>query len=98
MIASGVAIIAENHGMDPECSVRYGNQPLDSKPITIANNCWLGEKVVILQGVSIGEWSIIGAGSVVTKSIPAYSIAVGNPAKVIKVYNKNKHCWEQFVE
>ena len=54
-----------------------------------------GEKVVILPGITIGTRSVIGAGSVVTKDIPPYSIAVGNPAKIIKKYNRDKNIWEK---
>ena len=46
-----------------------------------------------MPGVKIGKYSVIGAGSIVTKSIPDYSMAVGTPAKVIKKYNFDKHCW-----
>ena len=53
-------------------------------PIEIGNNVWIGDKVTILAGVKIGEGSVIGANSVVTKDISPYSIVVGNPAKVIK--------------
>lgn len=56
----------------------------DSKPITIHDNVWLGANVIVMKGVSIGENSIIGAGSVVTKHIPSNVIAAGNPCKVIK--------------
>lgn len=52
--------------------------------ITIGDNVWLGDKVSILSGVTIGEGAIIGANSVVTKDVPAHSIAAGCPAKVIK--------------
>ncbi len=52
--------------------------------ITIGKNVWVGNNVIILKGVNIGEGSVIGAGSVVTHSIPPHSLAVGNPAKVIK--------------
>lgn len=54
------------------------------KPIEIGAHVWIGEKVVILKGVKIGDNAIIGAGSVVTKDIPSGVIAVGNPARVIK--------------
>ena len=50
----------------------------------IGDNCWIGENVIVLPGVHIGDGSIIGAGAVVTHDIPNYSLAVGNPAKVIK--------------
>lgn len=52
--------------------------------IIIEENCWLGAKVTVLAGVTIGKGSIIGAGAVVTKNIPEYSIAVGNPAIILK--------------
>lgn len=53
-------------------------------PITIEDNVWIGGGAIVLPGVTIGNNSVIGAGSVVTKSIPAYSVAVGNPCKVIR--------------
>lgn len=53
-------------------------------PVIIGKNVWIGDKATILPGVTIGECSIIGANSVVTKDIPPYSVACGNPAKVIK--------------
>ena len=55
-----------------------------AKPVTINDNCWLGGNVTVLPGVSIGEGSVIGAGSVVTKNIPAGVLAYGNPCKVIR--------------
>ncbi|MBQ2677195.1 MAG: sugar O-acetyltransferase [Clostridia bacterium] len=55
-----------------------------AKPITIENDCWLASNVVVCGGVTIGEGSVIGAGSVVTRDIPPYSLAVGNPCRVIR--------------
>jgi maltose O-acetyltransferase len=57
----------------------------NKEPITIGNDVWLASNVVVLAGVTIGEKSIIAAGSVVTKDIPANSLAMGIPAKVVKV-------------
>ncbi|GHU76269.1 hypothetical protein FACS189461_3640 [Spirochaetia bacterium] len=94
LIASNVLISSENHGMDPESETPYMDQTLTCAPVHIEEGCWISEKVSILPGVTIGKKSIIGAGSVVTKSIPAYSIAVGNPARVIKKYNFLTHGWE----
>ena len=73
-------------------------QPLQTKPVSIGDGCWIGEKVCILPGVSIGKKCVIGAASVVVKSIPDYCIAAGNPAKVIKRYNFVSHQWEKTVE
>ena len=56
-------------------------------PVTIGSGCWLGGGVIVLPGVTIGEGCVIGAGSVVTKDIPANSVAVGNPCRVIRKIN-----------
>lgn len=60
-----------------------------SEPIQIGKNVWIGANCVILPGVTIGQNSIIGAGSIVTKNIPPNVIAVGNPCKIIKYRNEN---------
>ncbi len=57
---------------------------ISMKAVNIQDNVWIGQNVIILKGVTIGEGAIIGAGSVVTKSIPPYTVAAGNPAKIIK--------------
>lgn len=62
-------------------------------PVSIGDNVWIGEGVVIMPGVTIGKGTIIGSNSVVTKSIPNYSIAVGQPAVVIKQFNFSKKQW-----
>ena len=59
-----------------------------AKPITIGEKVWIGGNVVVLPGVTIGDRTVIGAGSVVTKDIPSDVIAVGNPCKVIRHLNK----------
>ena len=66
--------------------VKYGFRSIFTTKgaVTIGNNVWIGDKVLILSGVNIGDGAVIGAGSIVTKNIEPYSIAVGNPAKVIK--------------
>jgi acetyltransferase-like isoleucine patch superfamily enzyme len=56
------------------------------EPVTVEDHVWIGSRVVILPGVSIGHHSVIGAGSVVTKSIPANCLAVGNPARVVRKF------------
>ena len=96
LIASDVVITSEDHGIEVETNKTYGSQKLSHEPVTIEEETWIGEKVIILKGVTIGKRSIIGAGSVVTKSIPPYCIAVGNPARVIKKYNFDTHSWDRW--
>lgn len=57
---------------------------LPDRFVKIGAACWIGDNVTILEGVEIGDGAIVGAGSVVTKSVPAYAIVVGNPARVIR--------------
>jgi len=68
-------------------------QKVFSKQIVIQDNVWIGANSVILPGISIGAHSMIGAGSVVTKDIPAYCLAVGNPARIVKQYDVEKKQW-----
>lgn len=71
------------HPLDP--SLRGSNpQNAVTSPITIGDNVFIGMNSTILKGVTIGKGSIIGAGSVVVKSIPEYTVAAGNPARVIR--------------
>ena len=66
--------------------------------ITIEDGAWIGNNVIILPGVTIGRKSIIGAGSVVTRSIPPYCIAAGSPAKVIRRFNHERNEWVRVDE
>ena len=66
-------------------SIPYYERPMYSKgPVVIGNNVWLGNNVCVMPGVTIGDGAIIGANSVVTHDIPAYAVAAGIPAKVVK--------------
>ena len=66
---------------------RSSNEGTKSAPVVIEDDVWVGAHCIILKGVTIGARSIIGAGSVVTKSIPADCVAAGNPCRVIKIIN-----------
>jgi acetyltransferase-like isoleucine patch superfamily enzyme len=81
LIASHCCISSLNHNYNAKKIIDGG---CIAKKVIIENDVWLGYNVTILPGVSIGQGSVIGAGSVVVSSIPPYSIAVGNPAKVVK--------------
>ena len=91
LIGSDVLITDENHGTDPR--ITYRDNPLRTNPVIIGENVWIGDKAIILPGVKIGNNAIIGAGAVVTKSIPAYTICVGNPAKIVKIWDPEKESW-----
>ena len=80
-IGPKVGLYCANHAEDP---VERANHQVYAKPIHINNNVWLGGGVIVLSGVTIGENSIVGVGSVVTKDIPANVIAAGNPCRVIR--------------
>lgn len=80
-IGSDVRIYTTNHPLDPE---ERAKGKATVRPVRIGSKVWIGGGAVILPGVEIGEGTTIGAGSVVTRSIPARCVAVGNPAKVIK--------------
>lgn len=103
LIGSRVTIVDHEHGIyvnkyDSETShpeIAPDCRELKGTPITIERNSWIGEGVVILAGVTVGEGSIIGANAVVTHNIPRYSIAVGVPAKVIKQFNSATKTWEK---
>ena len=72
------------------------DRPLSVKPVKIENNVWLGEYVSVLPGVTIGQGTIVGANSVVSKSLPPNVIAVGAPAKPIKKFNFETNQWEKI--
>jgi len=79
-----VSIHAGNHSFDDPARL-IAEQGTTHQGVVIEDDCWLGAKVTILDGVTIGRGSVIGAGAVVTKSLPAMSVAVGVPARIIKV-------------
>lgn len=93
MFASNVNITDGLHGYE-NADEPYKYQPIFRiAPIVIKRGCWIGQNVVVMPGVTIGELSIIGANSVVTKSIPNRCIAVGSPARVIKKWDAVSRQW-----
>lgn len=96
-VIQGNVTIGDNVMMGPEVYIYTRNHCHESidipmiqqgfeneKPVVIGNDVWIGSRVTILPGVSIGDGSIIGTCSVVTKDVPSYSIVAGNPAHVVK--------------
>lgn len=84
MLGSGVHIYVGNHRFDlaNENIIDQGHSP--AQTVVLKEGCWLGANVVVLPGVTIGKNSVVGAGSIVTKSVPDRVVVAGNPAKVIK--------------
>lgn len=83
-----------NHGFS-DGSKNSSEQALDIRPTIIEEEAHVGANSVVLAGVTIGKRCQVGAGSVVTKDIPPFSVAVGNPARVIKQYNHETKTWER---
>ncbi|GAB3003120.1 acyltransferase [Amycolatopsis acidiphila] len=81
-VGAHTSILGFNHRMEPDEPIY--RQGLTHKGITIGDDVWIGSHVVIVDGVTIGAHSVIGAGSVVTKDVPAWTVAAGNPARPIR--------------
>ena len=94
-MAQNIVISGLNHGYE-EISIAPRLQKCTISQITIENDCWIGANVVITSGVTIGKHSVIAAGSIVTKDVPAYSIVAGNPAKIIKLYDFESERWTKY--
>ena len=93
MFASNVFINDGSHGYQT-ATVPYKYQPIFKvAPITVERGCWIGQNVVIMPGVTIGAYTVIGANAVVTRSLPARCIAAGSPARVLKQWDEEHERW-----
>lgn len=101
LIASRVFISDHNHGCyneyDPQSRpfISPVSRPLVAKPVFIKDRVWIGEHVCILPGVTIGEGAVVGAGSVVTHDVSSHTVVVGNPARVIRVFDEACGTWQR---
>ena len=91
-IGQNVTISGLNHNYE-DPSKTISEQGVSTMPIKIENDVWIGANSVVLPGVQIGNHSVIGAGSIITKDIPPYSVAVGNPARIVKRYDMDLKEW-----
>jgi acetyltransferase-like isoleucine patch superfamily enzyme len=95
MLAQNVVVSGLNHGYE-DVSLPPSVQKVSCKIITIDDDVWIGANVVVTAGVHIGRHSVVGAGSIVTKDIPEFCVAFGNPARVVKRYNQASGIWEKI--
>ena len=86
LIGTNVTLCTTGHPIDPEMRVTHG---MYSFPITIGEGAWLGANTVVLPGITIGKFAVVGAGSIVTRDIPDYTVAVGNPCRPIRKINEH---------
>lgn len=101
LIASKCFISDTSHGIykgtdQDRPEIPPNQRKLVSSSIKIGNNVWIGENTVVLAGTEIGDGCVIGANSIVNSKIPNNSIAVGSPAKVIKIWENNTNCWKKI--
>ncbi len=91
-LAQNVVVSGLDHNFE-DIGKAIAEQGVSTKHIIIDDDVWIGANCIILAGVRIGKHVVIGAGSVVTKDVPSYSIVLGNPAKVVKQYDFEKKQW-----
>jgi acetyltransferase-like isoleucine patch superfamily enzyme len=84
------------HGIDPLNGPIMSQPDYDKGPIELGSNTFLGFNSKVMPGVKLGNWTIVGAGSVVTRSYPGYCIIAGNPAKIIKIYHHETNQWVKY--
>ena len=103
LMASKIYISDCSHGSytgdenDDNPNIPPNERSLSAKEVIIKDNVWLGEFVTVLPGVTVGKGTIVGSNSVVSKSLPDYVIAVGIPAKPVKIFNFESQRWEKYV-
>lgn len=96
ILAQNIAISGLNHTYT-DINLPIRQQKVTTAIINIEDEVWIGANAVITAGITIGKHSVIAGGAVVTKSIPPYSVAVGNPAKIVKQYDFDKKEWVKVV-
>ncbi len=94
ILAQNIVMSGLNHSYE-DISQPIHLQPVTTKLITVEDEVWIGANAVLTAGITVGKHSVVAAGAVVTKDVPPYSIAVGNPARVIKKYQHETGKWEK---
>ena len=96
MFAQNIVVSGLNHGYR-DINLPPSLQTVETKQIIIEDEVWIGANAVITAGVTIGKHSVIAAGSIVTKTVPPYSVVGGNPAKILRQFNKETNNWEKLI-
>ena len=94
MFAQHVTVVGMNHGYQ-DLNTPIRDQPCTTALTRIGDDSWIGAGAVVNAGISVGRHSVVGAGSVVTKDVPDFTIVGGNPARVLKSYNPSTGEWER---
>lgn len=94
-LAQNVVLSGLNHNYTDVNSPIHA-QGVSTKPIVIEDESWIGANVVIVPGVTVGKHSVVAAGSIVTKSIPEYSVVAGNPARILKQFDFKTNTWKKI--
>ena len=92
LLGQNVVISALNHDYEHPL-IPIVNQGFNVKEIVVEDGVWMGAGVIVTPGVRIGTNAVVGAGSVVTRDVPAYSVVVGNPARIVKYYDFTTKTW-----
>lgn len=96
-LAQNVTVSGLNHNFQ-DVLITIDQQGVATLPVVIRDDVWIGANAVILPGVTIEEHSVVAAGSIVTRPVPAYSVCAGNPARIIKRYDFDKNDWIRISE
>lgn len=94
MFAQNIVVSGLNHGYK-DIHTPPSLQDVETKQIIIEDDVWIGANAVITAGVTVGRHSVVAAGSVVTKSVPPFSVVGGNPARLLRQYNPETKEWER---
>lgn len=96
-LAQNITVTGLNHNF-LDVTKRMDEQGVSTCPVVIEDDVWIGANAVILPGVTLGRHCVVAAGSIVSRSVPPYSVCAGNPARVIKHYNFKSQQWEKVAE
>ncbi|MGF7037023.1 acyltransferase [Mucilaginibacter lappiensis] len=92
ILAQNIVVSGLNHEYR-NTDIAIKDQKIITATITIEDDCWIAANAVITAGVTIGKHSVVGGGAVITRDVPAYSVAVGNPARIIKRFDFEMGNW-----